>query len=203
MDKHFWDARYGEPGFAYGTEPNAYLVSQAGRLRHGMRALAVGDGEGRNGVWLARQGLDVLSVDASAVGLDKARALAAEHGVSLATECVDLREWRWPQAEYDLVVAIFVHFPPDSRSRLHRAMFDALKPGGLIVLEAFTPEQLGRDSGGPKVADMLYTPEQLRQDFPEAECVEMDTAEVELDEGPYHSGAAAVLRGVLRRPAEA
>jgi len=200
MDKHFWDGRYGEPGFAYGTEPNAYLVAQKGRLRPGMRALAVGDGEGRNGVWLAHQGLEVLSVDASAVGLDKARALAAEHGVELATECVDLREWQWPKASYDVIAAIFVHFPPDHRAELHRAMFEALAPGGLLILEAFTPEQLGRGSGGPPVAEMLYTPGLLRGDFPEAECVEMSTAEVDLDEGPYHRGRAAVLRAVLRRP---
>jgi len=201
MDKQFWDARYGEPGFAYGTAPNAYLVSQAARLRPGMRALAVGDGEGRNGVWLAQQGLEVLSVDASAVGLEKARALAVEHGVSLATECVDLRDWQWPASSYDLVAAIFVHFPPDHRAELHRAMFEALVPGGLIVLEAFTPGQLGRGSGGPPVAEMLYTPELLQADFPEAEWVEMTEAEVDLDEGPYHSGRAAVLRAVVRRPA--
>ncbi len=202
MDKHFWDARYGEPGFAYGTEPNAYLVLQADRLRPGMRALAVGDGEGRNGVWLARQGLDVLSVDASAVGIEKARALATQHGVALDTQCVDLRDWDWPKAQFDVVAAIFVHFPPDHRTELHQAMFEALAPGGLLILEAFTPEQLGRDSGGPPVAEMLYTPEMLKADFPAAECLEMSTAEVDLDEGPYHRGRAAVLRAVIRRPAQ-
>lgn len=194
MGPEFWNQRYGEEGFAYGILPNAFLAEQAALIKPDMRALAVGDGEGRNGVWLARQGAQVLSVDASAVGLEKARALATESGVSIDTACVDLNTWDWPRAQFDVVAAIFVHFPPAQRPGLHRAMLDALKPGGWVIMEAFTPAQLGRGSGGPSVLEMLYTPEQLREDFADADIRLLEEREVVLDEGPYHSGSAAVLR---------
>lgn len=200
MSTEFWNSRYAEPGYAYGTEPNTFLVSQQHRLRPGMKALAVADGEGRNGVWLASQGLDVLSVDASEVGLAKARELAADRGVRLRTERADLTTWAWPEAEYDVVAAIFIHFPPEVRARVHRAMLAALRPGGLLILEAFTPEQLNYKSGGPPVAAMLYTADMLRIDFAGAEIVVLEETITELAEGQYHRGPAAVVRLVARRP---
>lgn len=199
MGPEFWNQRYGEDGFAYGTAPNAFLVEQAALFKPGMRVLAVGDGEGRNGVWAAAQGCEVLSVDASEVGLSKARALAEKSGLSIETACVDLNAWDWPVAAFDAVVVIFVHFPPAQRPGLHRAILNALKPGGRVVMEAFTPAQFGRDSGGPRVAEMLYTPEQMRSDFAEAQIDMLEEHEVVLEEGPYHSGPAAVLRLVARR----
>jgi SAM-dependent methyltransferase len=201
----FWNSRYAEPGFAYGTEPNAFLVAQKNYLRPGMQALAVADGEGRNGVWLAQQGLDVLSVDASEVGLRKTRELAAKRGIRLRTEQVELTTWSWPEATYDVVVSIFVHFPPEARARLHRAMFNALKPGGVLILEAFTPEQLKYKSGGPPVREMLYTPDMLKADFgvresaAHGELLRLEEGIVDLAEGKYHHGPAAVVRLVLRR----
>ncbi len=197
----FWDARYGEPGYAYGTAPNAFLVGQRAHLRRGMRALAVADGEGRNGVWLAEQGLEVLSVDASQVGLRKARELAATRGVELRTECVDLAHWDWPVATFDVLASIFVHFPPAVRARLHGAMYRALTPGGLLILEAFTPAQLRYQSGGPRSVEMLYSAELLRGDLPAGELLLLEETETELDEGPYHRGRAAVVRLLLRRTA--
>jgi cyclopropane fatty-acyl-phospholipid synthase-like methyltransferase len=181
-----------------------------------MRALVVGDGEGRNGVWLAKQGLDVLSVDASAVGMDKARRLASSCGVTLRTETVDLTAWAWPTGEYDVVVSIFLHFPPVVRARLHAAMLTALKPGGVLILEAFTPEQLKYKSGGPPVREMLYTADMLRADFNVqggtnaagagragaaggAELMLLEETLTDLDEGPYHRGRAAVVRLVAKR----
>jgi 2-polyprenyl-3-methyl-5-hydroxy-6-metoxy-1,4-benzoquinol methylase len=200
MNHDFWNQRYTEPGFAYGTEPNAFLVSQAHHFKPGMKALAVADGEGRNGVWLAQQGLDVLSVDASAVGLQKAQQLAVDRGVTLRTERVELTTWAWPVAMFDMVVAIYIHFPPPVRAIMHRAMFNALKPGGVLILEAFTPDQLKYRSGGPPVAEMLYTPELLRIDFAGAEILHLDERVTELAEGKYHRGPAAVVRLVLQRP---
>jgi 2-polyprenyl-3-methyl-5-hydroxy-6-metoxy-1,4-benzoquinol methylase len=212
----FWNARYAEPGYAYGTEPNAFLVSQRGLLKAGMTALAVADGEGRNGVWLAQQGLEVLSVDASEIGLRKAVELAADRGVALRTERVDLTAWTWPVAEFDVVAAIFIHFPPEVRARMHRAMLEALKPGGVLVLEAFTPAQLQYKSGGPPVAEMLYTADMLRRDFEvpggtraagersaavAAEFLSLEECVTELAEGQYHRGPAAVVRALLRRSA--
>jgi len=201
MNNDFWNRRYAEPGFAYGTEPNAFLASQWQRLKSGQSALAVADGEGRNGVWLAQQGLEVLSVDASDVGLRKARELAADRGVAIRTEQVDLARWVWPEQAFDVVAAVYIHFPPDVRTRLHQAMLHALKPGGLLILEAFTPDQLQYRSGGPAVAEMLYTPDQLRLDFAGGEILLLEEIVTELVEGRYHRGPAAVVRMLLRRPA--
>jgi 2-polyprenyl-3-methyl-5-hydroxy-6-metoxy-1,4-benzoquinol methylase len=200
MSTDFWNSRYAEPGYAYGTEPNGFLVSQRGYLKPGGKALAVADGEGRNGVWLAQQGLDVLSVDASEVGLRKAQQLAADRGVSIRTEQADLTTWQWPEQKFDIVVAIYVHFPPEVRARMHRYMFEALKPRGILILEAFTPAQLNYKSGGPPVAEMLYTADMLRIDFAGSEILFLEEAIAELTEGKYHRGPGAVIRLVLRRP---
>jgi len=200
MSTEFWNARYREPGYAYGTEPNAFLASKADLLKPGMTALAVADGEGRNGVWLAGLGLDVLSVDASEVGLRKTRELAASRGVAIRTAQADLGRWAWPRGEFDVVVSIFAHFAPELRARLHQAMLAALKPGGLVILEAFTPEQLNYTSGGPRVPEMLYSVGMLRADFAAGEVLELTATRTELAEGNYHSGPAAVVRLVVRQP---
>ena len=202
MSPDFWNTRYAEPGFAYGTEPNSFLVSQKQYLKPGMKALAVADGEGRNGVWLAQQGLDVLSVDASEVGLRKARELAQSRGVSLHTELTDLTTWKWPEHEFDIVVAIFIHFMPEFRVRMHQSMLQALKPGGMLIMEAFTPKQLEYKTGGPPVKEMLYTADMLREEFREGEILRLEEILTGLNEGPYHRGTAAVVRLVVKsRPA--
>lgn len=199
MSNDFWNSRFSEPGYVYGTEPNAFLVSQKNYLKPGMKALAVADGEGRNGVWLAQQGLEVLSVDGSEVGLRKVRELAQRRGVTIHTELTDLTEWNWPRNEFDLVAAIFIHFPPESRGRMHEKMLGALKPGGLLLMEAFTPEQLQYKTGGPPIAEMLYTADTLRNDFKGAEILRLEEALTELQEGPGHRGKAAVVRLVMRK----
>lgn len=216
MDCDFWNHRYAEPGFAYGTAPNAFLASlvlgiqpyagsapapspRRSLIRPGMRALAIADGEGRNGVWLAQQGLAVLSVDASDVGMGKARELARERKVELRTETADLFGWAWPDAEFDIVVAIFAHFPPGERARMHASMLRALVPGGVLILEAFAPKQLEYRSGGPRMPEMLYSVEHLRADFSGAQILMLEETLTELDEGPYHRGEAAVIRLVARR----
>lgn len=198
MSYDFWNARYAEPGFAYGTEPNSFLVSRKQYLKPDMKALAVADGEGRNGVWLAQQGLDVLSVDASAVGLRKAREMAASRGVAIRTELTDLTTWKWPEQEFDLVAAIFIHFMPEFRARMHASMLRALKPGGILIIEAFTPKQLEYRTGGPPVREMLYTAEMLREDFKSGEILHLEETLTDLSEGPYHRGRAAVVRLVAK-----
>ena len=201
--QQFWNDRYEKVDFAYGTAPNAFLVSQQHRLRPGMHALAVGDGEGRNGVWLAQQDLDVLSVDLSSAGLEKAQALARDKSITLRTQQVDLSSWEWPEDAFDIVISIYLHFPPGLRERMHRAMAKALKPKGLLMLEAFTPDQLAYQekyqSGGPPRLDMLYTPDMLQQDFKSLKVLEMSETVTELQEGQYHNGPAAVVRGVFER----
>ena len=196
--KDFWEQRYSEKGWAYGTEPNQFLRTQGARLKRGMKALVVGDGEGRNGVWLAQQGLDVLSVDYSAAGLRKARELAIAKGTRLNTECVDLTQWQWPVGAFDVLVSIYLHFMPQVRPAMHRAMLQALKPGGVLILEAFNKNQSQYKSGGPPPAAM-YSSDELRADFSEAQIETLDETVADLNEGKYHIGPGAVVRLVLTK----
>jgi SAM-dependent methyltransferase len=195
----FWDERYGAVELAYGAEPNRWLVAQAGRIAPGGRVLCLGEGEGRNAVWLATRGHSVDAVDGSRVGLEKASRLAAARGVALRTEVDDLGRHRPSAGAYDAVVSIFVHLPPPVRAFAHAAAAAALRPGGVLILEAFTPRQLGRESGGPSRLELLYEPATLRADFPDLAWEVLEEAEVVLDEGPFHQGRAAVVRGVARR----
>lgn len=196
----FWDQQYSTAGYKYGEQPNAFLASQAHRLPAHAKVLVPADGEGRNGVWLAQQGHQVTALDQSPVGLAKARALAEQRGVPLDTECVDLTTWEPPAGTADAVVLTFVHLPPAMRAVVHAKCVSALKPGGLLLLEAFAPEQLGLSSGGPKQLDMLFTLEMLRSDFvPALHEVLGETASAVLDEGPAHQGPAALTRFIGRR----
>lgn len=197
---NFWDQRFAEPGYKYGTEPNAFLREQATRLAPASRVLVPGDGEGRNGVWLAEQGHAVTSVDASAVGLQKACELAASRGVALATELADLSDWAPEAASLDAVILIYTHLPSAIRQGAHRRLAQGLKPGGWLTLEAFHPAQLAHSSGGPKDTDMLYTPEQLDDDFAGLLAPVLAWhGEVTLSEGPGHQGLAHVTRWVGQR----
>ena len=196
----FWNARFAEEDLAYGEEPNAFVQEQAWRLPAGARVLLPGDGQGRNGVWLARQGFDATCVDWSETGLERARALAARHAVSIEPILADLGDWLWPESEYDAVVAVHLHLMPEIRRQAHRGMLRALKPGGLILLEAFDLEQAGLGSGGPRNPLMLYSAEMLAEDFAEAEILMLERAQVMLDEGLYHQGMAEVVRMVAARP---
>ena len=200
----FWDKRYSGEDFGFGTEPNAFLAAQADRLKPGMRALVPGDGEGRNGVWLAGRGLIADTVDVSPVGVAKARRLAAERGVTINAAVADLVTWAWPENTYDIVAALYLHFFDADRPRMHRAMLGALKPGGILILEAFCPEQLEfqktHRSGGPKTADMLYSKAKLAGDFAGAAVLHLEEADVELTEGHRHSGLGAVVRALVQKP---
>jgi SAM-dependent methyltransferase len=202
----FWNQRYAEPGYKYGTEPNAFLREQAVRLPAGAQVLVPGDGEGRNSVWLAAQGHRVLAVDVAEVGLAKARQLALAQGdavsARLRTQWADLAEWQPPAAQFDAVVLTYVHLPSSFRAQAHQRLAAALKPGGWLILEAFHPQQLGRASGGPKDLDMLVTLTQTRADFHGLlrEVTGRET-EVQLSEGPGHQGPGYVTRWVGQRPA--
>lgn len=191
----FWDKAYDTPSYKYGTQPNAFLRAQIHRLAPPGRVLLPGDGEGRNGVWLAAQGYGVLSVDGSAVGLAKARALAQQRGVTLTIQQADLAQWQPEPASFDAVVLTYVHLSSALRTSVHRRLAAALRPGGWMIIEAFHPLQLGYTSGGPKDVDMLYTLDALRSDF--AGLLREELAwdgVVPLDEGPGHQGPAHVVR---------
>jgi len=200
-----WDQRYGADGYAYGQAPNAWLATQASWLKPGMRALVPGDGEGRNGVWLAERGLQVESLDLSEKGVDKARRLAAVRGVRIEARQADALAWDWPRATYDAIALIFLHLIPTEREKVHAAALAALKPGGRIVLEAFSVDQIERQKagsrGGPRDVDLLYRLEYLRGDFAGADILELAEAEVDLSEGALHLGPGAVLRALVEAKA--
>jgi 2-polyprenyl-3-methyl-5-hydroxy-6-metoxy-1,4-benzoquinol methylase len=198
--KDFWHERYSEADFAYGTEPNTFLASKRELIPAGGKALAIADGEGRNGVWLAQQGCEVTSVDYSEAGVEKANKLAAERGVRINAICADLGEWAWPENEYDLVISIFAHFPPPLRKQVHANILKALKPGGTLILESYHPTQLEYKTGGPPAAEMMYSVEDLKADFDGAEFVYLEDLVAEVNEGKYHFGKGAVTRLITRKP---
>ena len=189
-----WQQRFGEPGYLFGTAPNAFLKSQAHRLRKGQSALAVADGEGRNGVFLAEQGLDVLSVDFSDVAQAKARALAAERGVTLKFEQADMTDWRWPPEAFDVVVAIFVQFTaPPERAKMFAGIKRTLKPGGLLLLQGYGLKQLDYKTGGPSDPAQLYTRELLQQAFGDFSALDISEYDSAIEEGSRHRGMSALV----------
>jgi SAM-dependent methyltransferase len=189
-----WNARFSAPGYLFGTAPNRFLASQAHRLRPGQHALAIADGEGRNGVWLATQGLAVTAVDFSAVGLAKARALADAAGVSLAAVEADIAAWAWPPAAFDVVAAIFIQFAgPDLRAAIFRGIQETLKPGGLVILQGYRPEQLAYGTGGPPHAENMYTASLLRAALADMEILHLEEHDSPLAEGGGHAGMSALI----------
>jgi len=158
------------------------------------RALAVADGEGRNGVWLAEQGLDVVSLDFSPAAQNKARALAAERGVKVVFVKADVHVWDYPQATFDVVVEIFAQFsPPADRTIKWRGMRRALKPGGLLIIQGYTPKQLQHGTGGPKQLENLYTRAMLEREFGDFRDLKIVEEERDMREGASHAGLSAVI----------
>ena len=199
--REFWDARFDTDTYIFGVEPNVFLTSRKALLKPGMRVLAVADGEGRNGVWLAQQGCEVLSVDVSPLGIEKARKLADNRQVSVRFECADLMRWQWPEGEFDAVVCIFIQFAsPDERKVLFDGFWKALKPGGVVLLEGYGVKQLQYSSGGPGKLENLYTLDMLREAFADWEIESLREYEAVLDEGPKHSGMAALVDLAARKP---
>jgi SAM-dependent methyltransferase len=197
----FWDRRYAQEAYFFGEAPNAFLVGQAGRLKVGDRALAVADGEGRNGVWLAERGLSVLSVDSSAVAQAKARRLAEARGVDIELQHADLETWSWPQDAFDVVAGIFIQFaPPALRTRLFAQMARALRPGGLLLLQGYRVEQIAYGTGGPSAPENLYSEELLREAFADFEILELKSHDTLIHEGPGHDGMSALVDLVAQRP---
>ena len=195
-----WNERYAGEDFFYGTEPNAFLVSQKALLKPGMRCLAVADGEGRNGVCLAEQGLEVLSVYSSHVAQAKAKKLAQQRGVAMLFEQVDLLQWDWGEDNFDVVVAIFIQFVTSpEREQMFAAIKRCLKPGGLLLLQGYTPRQLEYRTGGPSQAENLYTEAMLRKAFADMDIVQLREHDSVIHEGAGHSGMSALIDLVARK----
>ena len=195
-----WNRRFGEAGFLFGTEPNAWLREHAGVWTSGQRVLCVADGEGRNSVWLARRGLSVQAFDIAEVGVAKARRWAAEQGVQVDYAVADCDSYAWPDGQCDGVAAIFIQFAdPAVRSRLFERMVQSLKPGGTLVLQGYTPRQLEYRTGGPPIASHLYTEALLREAFAALDIVSLREYDADLAEGSAHSGRSALIGLVARR----
>ena len=196
-----WDKRFSGTEYVFGTEPNAFLSSHRHLFGSGKTALSVGDGEGRNSVWLAQQGLVVDAFDISPVGVAKAKQLAQGAGVAVNFNVSDCDGWNWKPTAYDYVVAIFVQFAdPDMRHRLFSNIIKTLKPGGYLILQGYTPKQLEFDTGGPGELDNLYTEELLRSEFADLRIVEMNVYESDLNEGSRHRGPSALIGMVAQLP---
>ena len=201
MSSGFWDARYATDDYIFGIAPNVFLASQAALIRPGMRALAIADGEGRNGVWLAEQGAQVHAIDFSAAALEKARKLAAARGVTLEIEQADMLNWHWPEAAYDLVAAIFIQFaPPPERDRIIEGIRRTLKPGGVLILQGYTPKQVEFGTGGPPSAANMYTAALLREWFDGWDILHLAEHESFISEGAHHHGMSALVDMVARKP---
>lgn len=195
-----WETRYAAPGYTFGKEPNYFLAACRPLLPKSGRALAVADGEGRNGVWLAEQGLDVTAIDFSPAAQGKARALAAERKVNVDFVQTDVHAWAYPQSAFDVVVEIFAQFStPAERAVKWAAMRRALKSGGLLIIQGYTPKQLDYGTGGPKQIENLYTRTLLEQAFGDFRDLKFTEEEREMHEGAAHSGMSAVIGLTARK----
>ncbi|MCA1764373.1 MAG: class I SAM-dependent methyltransferase [Flavobacteriales bacterium] len=191
--KEFWNNRYAEPEYAYGQEPNAFLKEQLKEWRPGTILLPC-EGEGRNAAYAAANGWNVQAFDLSEMAKTKAEKLATEKGVTVDFTVANAAEIEFDANRFDAVAFIYAHFPDAVRSRIHREAIRWLKPGGKLILEAFNPEQMGKNSGGPNEQSMLYTTEMLEKDFKGLDIELLETSETRLREGKYHDGDAAIIR---------
>lgn len=195
MSEHArWQERYSSPDYLFGKAPNYFLASCRPLLPKSGKVLAVADGEARNGVWLAEQGLDVLSLDFSEAAQAKAAVLAKERGVSIKLVHADVHAWDYPPDAFDVVVEIFTQFStPSERTRKWAGMRKALKSGGLLILQGYTPKQLQYGTGGPKEIENLYTRAMIEQAFGDLHDVAITEEEREIHEGTAHGGMSAVI----------
>ncbi|MCA9565306.1 MAG: class I SAM-dependent methyltransferase [Myxococcales bacterium] len=198
----FWNERYDSEDYLFGVEPAAFLRAQAHHITPHSRVLVPADGEGRNSVYLASLGHDVVATDFAPNALAKARDLASKAGVRIDFRQVDLFSWTWPESEFDAIAAVFVQFaPPTERARMFEGMKLALRPGGVLLLHGYTPKQLEYGTGGPKDVAHLYTDELLAAAFEGWDVSRLVSYEAELSEGSGHSGRSAVVDLIARKPA--
>ena len=194
-----WDARYREAGYTYGTLPNKFLESVAGKIPLG-RVLMLGEGEGRNAAYLASLGFDVTAVDSSSAGLEKADKLCKERGVKITSITADLEDYKIESDSWEGIVACYCHLPSSLRQTVNRSVLSGLKPGGVFVLEAFSKKQLAYDTGGPKSLDMLISLDELKRELAGLDFIHAQELEREVLEGSGHTGLAAVVQVLGVKP---
>jgi ubiquinone/menaquinone biosynthesis C-methylase UbiE len=194
-----WDERYSQVEYAYGKLPNDFLKQHIEHLNKG-RSLCLADGEGRNSVFLAEHEHDVVAVDQSAPGMHKARQLAEEKSVSIEAIVADLSDFTIEQNSWDNIVSIFCHLPVELRRQVHASAVRGLKSGGILLLEAYTPEQIELGTGGPPVTEMTMTLELLQDELQGLEFLHAEEKQREVVEGLYHTGTGAVVQLIARKP---
>lgn len=193
-----WDERYSSDEYAYGTTANDFLVQKLEYVPKG-RVLCLAEGEGRNAVYLAEQGCDVIAVDSSTAGMKKAQRLAAQRNVNIQTITADLNDFIIEDASYDAIISIFCHLPVELRLKLHKHIVSGLKPGGVLLLEAYTPEQLVYKTGGPAIAELTMRLDELLIEFKELEIIHAEQLVREVIEGKFHTGTGSVVQLVARK----
>ena len=197
----FWNERFDKEEFIFGKEPNEYLVEQSAQyLKPGNSVLCIADGEGRNGVWLAKQGMQVIAFDVSDIALSKAKQFALDNQVSIQYSLCDTDGFDWQANSHDAVIGIFIQFAdPAMRARIFQQVHQTLKPGGIFILQGYTPKQLEYKTGGPSLIEHLYTEEMIRDLAKEFEILDLRFYEKELSEGARHAGMSALLGMVAQK----
>ena len=194
-----WDERYDMADYAYGIQPNDFLAESIHLLPKG-EALSLAEGEGRNAVFLAQQGFDVTAVDSSKIGVKKAQQLAQSKNVQANFIHADVNRFELGEEQWDLIISIFVPLPEQHRIALHKRVTEALKPGGVFLIEAYRPEQAHRDTGGGRSPEVMQTAETIRNDLPTLDILHLEELHRDVLEGIYHTGTGAVVQAITRKP---
>lgn len=202
--KEIWDSRYASEEYVYGVSPNEFFKNALVQYNISGKILLPAEGEGRNAIYAAKQGLEVTAFDISLEGKNKALKLAATEKVNIKYNVGDFFELDVVNEEYDCAALIFAHFPPSLLSKYHQKIGDLIKPGGMVILEGFSKENLplrlaNPKVGGPNQLEMLFSKEQIHNDFPYFEIIQLDETVVELNEGALHNGTGRVIRFVGRK----
>jgi len=197
--KQFWNERFGRDEYIYGTSPNTFLTSSLHHFPSGGKVLCIAEGEGRNALFLSKQGHPVHAVDLSTEGKTKAERLAEENGVSLEYTICDLNDFDYGENRWDAIVSIFAHVDSGSRANIYPKAITSLKPGGIFLLESYHPRQLEYGTGGPRDVNMLVTLEDLRSLFPGMTILHEAELERDVTEGSFHTGNAYVTQWIVRK----
>lgn len=197
--RKFWDERFSQPEYYYGKLPNDFLKEQAKVFPDNGRLISLGEGEGRNAVFLAQLGYEVTALDSAPAGLEKMQQLATEKRVTVHSLLAHLKYYEFEPEAWDGVVNIFCHLPAPVRHKVHRSLIHTLKPGGIFLMEAYTPEQLNYGTGGPQNIDLLYEPEIIRQELEGLELLHFEQVERNIVEGIGHDGLSSVLQVIARK----
>ena len=200
MSTDFWNERYASNDFVYGQSPNEFIAIHSNLFPKTGTALDIAAGEGRNALYLASLGLDVLTIDQSTVGLQKAQRLARERGLTLSTQAVDLNDYQAKPSSFNVITSTFAHVPQDIRAKVHAGVQSWLKPGGIFLLEAYAPDQIHRDTGGPKDPALLAPLDTILSEL-EGLTFEHGVSIVrDVSEGDFHTGEAAVVQVLAKKP---